>query len=63
MGKFLAGLGVGTVVTAAIASYLWDENEKLNKAEWAVANTIIDIQQRIIEEYIKLDKKKGFKVL
>ena len=57
MGKFLAGLGVGAVVTAIAAGITMCEQERAHQAELAALNTMMDIQTVLLKQAIKEDKE------
>ena len=49
MGKFLAGLGVGAVVTAIAAGITMCEQERAHQAELAALGTMTDIQTELLK--------------
>ena len=57
MGKFLAGLGVGAVVTAIAAGITMCEQERAHQAELAALNAMMDIQTELLKQTVKKDKK------
>lgn len=57
MGKFLAGLGVGAVITAIAAGITMCEQERAHQAELATLNTMMDIQTVLLKQANKKDKE------
>lgn len=57
MGKFLAGLGVGAVVTAIAAGITMCEQERAHQAELAALGTMTDIQTELLKRVFKDDKE------
>lgn len=59
MGKFLAGLGVGAVVTAIAAGITMCEQERAHQAEMAALDAMMNIQTELFKQAIKDDKETG----
>ena len=59
MGKFLAGLGVGAVVTAIAAGITMCEQERAHQAELAALDAIMNIQTELFKQAVKEDKETG----
>ena len=57
MGKFLAGLGVGAVVTAIAAGITMCEQERAHQAELAALDAIMNIQTELFKQATKKDKE------
>ena len=57
MGKFLAGLGVGAVVTAIAAGITMCEQERAHQAELAALDAMMNIQTELFKQAIKDDKE------
>ena len=57
MGKFLAGLGVGAVVTAIAAGITMCEQERAHQAELAALDTMMNIQTELFKQATKKDKE------
>ena len=57
MGKFLAGLGVGAVVTAIAAGITMCEQERAHQAEMAALDAMMNIQTELFKQAIKYDKE------
>ena len=57
MGKFLAGLGVGAVVTAIAAGITMCEQERAHQAELAALDAMMNIQTELFKQAIKNDKE------
>lgn len=57
MGKFLAGLGVGAVVTAIAAGITMCEQERAHQAELAALDAIMTIQTELFKQATKKDKE------
>lgn len=57
MGKFLAGLGVGMVVTAIAAGITMSEQERAHQAELAALDAMMSIQTELFKQATKKDKK------
>ena len=57
MGKFLAGLGVGAVVTAIAAGITMCEQERAHQAEMAELDAMMTIQTELFKQAIKEDKE------
>ena len=61
MGKFLAGFGVGIVLTGIAAGCAMYEQERAHQEEISAMNALMDIQsylaKAIIEEQQENDKK------
>lgn len=56
MGKFLAGLGVGAVVTAIAAGITMCEQERAHQAEVAALDAMMNIQTELLKHATKKDK-------
>ena len=59
MGKFLAGLGVGAVVTAIAAGITMCEQERAHQAELAALDAMMNIQTELFKQAVKEDKETG----
>ena len=57
MGKFLAGLGVGAVVTAIAAGITMCEQERAHQAEMAALDAMMNIQTELFKKAIENDKE------
>ena len=57
MGKFLAGLGVGAVVTAIAAGITMCEQERAHQAEMAALDAMMSIQTELFKKAIENDKE------
>ena len=57
MGKFLAGLGVGAVVTAIAAGITMCEQERAHQAEMAALDAMMNIQTDLFKQAIKDDEE------
>lgn len=57
MGKFLAGFGVGAVVTAIAAGITMCEQERAHQAEMAALDAMMNIQTELFKQAIKYDKE------
>ena len=57
MGKFLAGLGVGAVVTAIAAGITMCEQERAHQAELAALDAMMNIQTELFKQAIENDKE------
>lgn len=57
MGKFLAGLGVGAVVTAIAAGITMCEQERAHQAELAALDAMMSIQTELFKQAIENDKE------
>lgn len=57
MGKFLAGLGVGAVVTAIAAGITMCEQERAHQAEMAALDAMMSIQTELFKQAIENDKE------
>ena len=57
MGKFLAGLGVGAVVTAIAAGITMCEQERAHQAEMAALDAMMNIQTELFKQAIKEDEE------
>lgn len=57
MGKFLAGLGVGAVVTAIAAGITMCEQERAHQAEMAALDAMMNIQTELFKQAIKDDEE------
>ena len=57
MGKFLAGLGVGAIVTAIAAGITMCEQERAHRAELAALDAMMNIQTELFKQAVKKDKE------
>lgn len=57
MGRFLAGLGVGAVVTAIAAGITMCEQERAHQAELAALDAMMNIQTELFKQAVKEDKE------
>ena len=57
MGKFLAGLGVGAVVTAIAAGITMCEQERAHQAELAALDAMMSIQTELFKQAVKKDEE------